>query len=41
MGHDGLVIHCAAGYFKPVMEGFHIYETMNFNYDKHTKSEHS
>lgn len=33
VGPDDLAIHCAAGYFKPVMEGFNIYETTNFNYN--------
>lgn len=38
VGPDGLPIHRGAGYFKPVMEGFNIYETTNFNYDKYAES---
>lgn len=38
VGPDGEAIHCTVGYFKPVMEGFNIYETTNFNHDKYTKS---
>lgn len=41
MHPDGFSTHCAAGYFKAVMECPYIYEPIHFNYDKCLKSKDS